>query len=617
MIFTKFVYFCTLNQIKNYKMTDISIPEKKSKKTFQQLRPIFSFVLPYKWKMIIGLIFLMCSIVTSLTIPVLSGKFLDVAIGKKDIIFGSITQVGVWFALVLIIQAFFSFFRIFLFSQVSERAMADIRTKLYSKILTLPFTFFEQRRVGELNSRLSADVSQLQDTVSFSLAEFIRQILTIIVGTIYLFIQSTQLTLFMVMIFPVLVILAIIFGKYIRKMAKKTQDELATANVIVEETFQSIQAVKSFTNENWEKNRYQSTMKNVVNQALKVAIFRGFFTSFVIAILFGGLVLVLGYGASLVSEGKMSVGDLTTFIIFSAFIGGSLGGTSELYGQLQKSLGASERILEILEEKSEYSLVEMDEKEQNKPITIQQIEFKEVHFSYPTRTDVKVLSGLNLSIKGGQKIAIVGASGVGKSTTMQLLSRYYDINSGEITINDKNISDFDLIHLRKNIGLVPQEILLFGGTIRENIAYGKPNATEQEIIEAAEKAYAMQFINDFPEKLDTIVGERGVKLSGGQKQRIAIARAILKNPTILILDEATSSLDAESEKWVQLALEVLMKNRTTIIIAHRLATIKQADKIYVLENGKSVEFGTHEDLLQKENGIYKKLVHLQAQGSRL
>ncbi|TAE67319.1 MAG: ATP-binding cassette domain-containing protein [Bacteroidetes bacterium] len=598
-------------------MTEISIPEKKPKKTWQQLKPIFAFILPYKWKMIIGLLFLMCSIVTSLTIPVLSGKFLDVAIGKKDIFFGSITQVGVWFAVVLIIQAFFSFFRIFLFSQVSERAMADIRTKLYAKILTLPFTFFEKRRVGELNSRLSTDVTQLQDTVSFSLAEFIRQILTIIVGTIYLFIQSTQLTLFMVMIFPVLVILAIIFGKYIRKMAKKTQDELATANVIVEETFQSIQAVKSFTNENWEKNRYQSTMKNVVNQALKVAIFRGFFTSFVIAILFGGLVLVLGYGATLVSEGKMSVGDLTTFIIFSAFIGGSLGGTSELYGQLQKSLGASERILEILEEESEYTPNENIKNEQNNNITIENIEFKNVHFSYPTRTDVKVLDGLNLSIQGGQKIAIVGASGVGKSTTMQLLSRYYDIQEGEITINQKNIKDFDLIHLRKNIGLVPQEILLFGGTIRENIQYGKPNATENEIIEAAEKAYAMQFIKEFPEKLDTIVGERGVKLSGGQKQRIAIARAILKNPTILILDEATSSLDAESEKWVQLALEVLMKNRTTIIIAHRLATIKQADKIYVLESGKSAEFGTHEDLLKKENGIYHKLVHLQAQGSRL
>ncbi|TAG93570.1 MAG: ATP-binding cassette domain-containing protein [Bacteroidetes bacterium] len=598
-------------------MTEISIPEKKPKKTWQQLKPIFAFILPYKWKMIIGLLFLMCSIVTSLTIPVLSGKFLDVAIGKKDIFFGSITQVGVWFAVVLIIQAFFSFFIIFLFSQVSERAMGYIRTKLYAKILTLPFTFFEKRRVGELNSRLSTDVTQLQDTVSFSLAEFIRQILTIIVGTIYLFIQSTQLTLFMVMIFPVLVILAIIFGKYIRKMAKKTQDELATANVIVEETFQSIQAVKSFTNENWEKNRYQSTMKNVVNQALKVAIFRGFFTSFVIAILFGGLVLVLGYGATLVSEGKMSVGDLTTFIIFSAFIGGSLGGTSELYGQLQKSLGASERILEILEEESEYTPNENIKNEQNNNITIENIEFKNVHFSYPTRTDVKVLDGLNLSIQGGQKIAIVGASGVGKSTTMQLLSRYYDIQEGEITINQKNIKDFDLIHLRKNIGLVPQEILLFGGTIRENIQYGKPNATENEIIEAAEKAYAMQFIKEFPEKLDTIVGERGVKLSGGQKQRIAIARAILKNPTILILDEATSSLDAESEKWVQLALEVLMKNRTTIIIAHRLATIKQADKIYVLESGKSAEFGTHEDLLKKENGIYHKLVHLQAQGSRL
>lgn len=596
-------------------MNNTTTINTKNKKSWTQLKPIFAFVMPYKWKMIIGMVFLSFSIFTSLIIPVLSGKFLDVAIGKTDAIFGSIAQVGFWFAVVLIIQAFFSFFRIFLFSQVSEKAMADIQTALYAKILTLPFTFFEQRRVGELTSRLNADVSQLQNTLSFNLAEFIRQILTIIVGTTYLFIQSTQLTIFMVMIFPVLIILAIIFGKYIRKMAKKTQDELASANVIVEETFQSIQVVKSFTNEKWETNRYQTRLNNVVSQALKVAVFRGFFTSFVIAILFGGLVLVLGYGASLVSEGKMSVGDLTTFIIFSAFIGGSLGGTSELYGQLQKSLGASERILEILEEKSEYSNNKNTTKKDDLSIKVDAIEFKDVHFAYESRPDVKVLQGLNLSIKGGEKIALVGASGAGKSTTIQLLSRYYNINEGNIMINNQNINDFELDYLRKNIGLVPQEIILFGGTIRENIAYGKPNSAEDEIIDAAEKAYAMQFIKDFPDGLDTVVGERGVKLSGGQKQRIAIARAILKNPMILILDEATSSLDAESEKWVQLALEVLMKDRTTIIIAHRLATIKKVDRIYVLQDGKSVEFGTHNDLLKKENGVYKKLVNLQMQNT--
>lgn len=596
-------------------MNNTTTINTKNKKSWTQLKPIFAFVMPYKWKMIIGMVFLSFSIFTSLIIPVLSGKFLDVAIGKTDAIFGSIAQVGFWFAVVLIIQAFFSFFRIFLFSQVSEKAMADIQTALYAKILTLPFTFFEQRRVGELTSRLNADVSQLQNTLSFNLAEFIRQILTIIVGTTYLFIQSTQLTIFMVMIFPVLIILAIIFGKYIRKMAKKTQDELASANVIVEETFQSIQVVKSFTNEKWETNRYQTRLNNVVSQALKVAVFRGFFTSFVIAILFGGLVLVLGYGASLVSEGKMSVGDLTTFIIFSAFIGGSLGGTSELYGQLQKSLGASERILEILEEKSEYSNDKDTTKKDDLFIKVDTIEFKDVHFAYESRPDVKVLQGLNLSIKGGEKIALVGASGAGKSTTIQLLSRYYNINEGNIMINNQNINDFELNYLRKNIGLVPQEIILFGGTIRENIAYGKPNSAEDEIIDAAEKAYAMQFIKDFPDGLDTVVGERGVKLSGGQKQRIAIARAILKNPMILILDEATSSLDAESEKWVQLALEVLMKDRTTIIIAHRLATIKKVDRIYVLQDGKSVEFGTHNDLLKKENGVYKKLVNLQMQNT--
>jgi ABC-type multidrug transport system fused ATPase/permease subunit len=582
---------------------------QSSKINWKKVKPIFAFLFPYRWKMILGLVFLLVSTLTTLIIPILSGKFLDVAVGKTSPVFSSITQVGYWFGLVLTLQAIFSFFRILLFSQISENVMADIRTQLYTKILSLSTTFFEQRRVGELNSRLTSDVSQLQDTLSFSFAEFFRQILTISIGTIYLFVQSTQLTLFMVMTFPLLIMGAISFGKFIRKMAKKTQDDLANTNIIVEETFQSIQAVKSFTNELWEANRYQKSMKNVVKQALKVAIYRGLFTSFVILALFGGLIAVLGYGASLVSQGKMSEGDLITFIIFSAFIGGSLGGTSELYSQLQKSLGASERILEILNETSEIT---------TNPNTNTQfsaikgnIIFNDVHFSYPTRTDVEVLKGLNLEIKAGQKVALVGASGVGKTTTIQLLGRYYPITKGEILIDNQPIDSYNLIHLRQNIGLVPQEVLLFGGTIRENIAYGKPNATQEEILEAATKAYAWQFIQEFPEKLDTVVGERGVKLSGGQRQRIAIARAILKNPSILILDEATSSLDADSEKWVQLALEELMKNRTTIIIAHRLSTVQQADKIYVLENGQTSEFGTHEDLLKKENGIYKRLVNLQ------
>ncbi len=573
---------------------------------------IYSYVLPYRGIFAIGMLFLVFSTLTSLTVPLLAGKFLDVAIGNTDEIFTTISRVASIFAGVLVLQAIFSFFRIYLFAIVSEKSMSDIRTNLYAQIISLPLTFFEQKRVGELNSRITSDVTQLQEAFSFTLAEFFRQVMTIVLGTTYLFLISAKLTLFMISTFPILVIMAVIFGKFIRKLAKQSQDALADANIIVEETFQSVLAVKAFTNEFFEIARYRKSLNEVVRTALRVSKFRGVFASFVIAILFGALVLVLAYGASLVSVGEMSVGDLTTFIVLSAFIGGSMGGLSELYGQLQKAIGASERILEILEETPEikYDLNKPYQKTEYPKIN-GEIRFQDVHFSYPTRADIAVLKGLDLEIHSGQKIALVGHSGVGKSTIVQLLSRYYNLQSGKIMVDGKNLADYDLTHLRQNIGVVPQEVLLFGGSIRENIAYGKPNATDEEITLAAQKANAWEFIKTFPEKLDTLVGERGVKLSGGQRQRVAIARAILKDPSILVLDEATSSLDADSERLVQEALDLLMKDRTTIIIAHRLATIRKADKIYVIHEGKVSEAGTHEELTSMDMGIYNNLVKLQ------
>ncbi len=624
------IYHLTLKKVarKNTLITENADDKKRklSTKDWQKIKKIFSFAYPYRLYLIIGMFFLVVSTITSLTIPILSGKFLDVATGKQTILFKNIADVAVIFAVVLTVQAFLSFFRIYLFSQASERAMSDIRLAVYNKILHLPITFFEQKRVGDLNSRLTSDVSQLQDALSFNMAEFFRQIMTILIGTTYLFVQSTRLTLVMICTFPVLMIVAIFFGKYIRKLAKKSQDSLAEANIIVEETFQAIHTVKSFANESLEIGRYQKSLNVVTQSAVKVATYRGFFVSFVILLLFGGLMGVLGYGATLVENGQMSVGELTTFIIFSAFIGGSVGGTSELYGQLQKTIGASERILEILEEEAEYtpssqkppspqkgSKSEDETKILGKsPIISGNIQFQNVNFAYPTRKDIEILKGFELNIKAGEKIAVVGHSGAGKSTLVQLLGRYYPLSSGKILVENENLEDLDLKYLRQNIGVVPQEVLLFGGTIKENILYGKPNATEQEIMEASQKANAWDFIQSFPEKLETVVGERGIKLSGGQRQRIAIARAILKNPSILVLDEATSSLDAESEKAVQEALERLMENRTTIIIAHRLATIRNADRIAVLDKGIIKELGTHEELTNIPEGIYQNLVRLNA-----
>ncbi len=578
---------------------------KVNKESLSNAMKIFRFVVPYKWTFILGMVFLLFSNMTTLSFPLLIGEMTKVIEGKSKY---QINEVTVFFFGVLIIQAILSFFRIYTFAQVSEKAMRDVRQTLYAKIITLPIFHFEKRRVGELMSRITSDITQLQDVLSITLAEFFRQIFTLVAGVALITYLSWKLTLFMLATFPVLVISAIVFGKFIRKISKKAQDELANTNIIVEETFQSIQAVKAFTNEQFEVNRYTKSLNKVLQEALKAATLRGGFVSFIIFALFGGIVGVVWFGARLVAQGDLILADLLTFIFYTAFIGGSVGGLGDIYAQLQKTIGASDRILEILQDPSEMDVTDNSKSE---AIDFGKIEIQDVHFSYPSRPSVEILKGISITIEPGQKVAIVGTSGTGKSTMAQLMMRFYQPNAGAILMGGQNIQDLDVLAWRKMVALVPQEVLLFGGSIRENIAYGKPEATEDEIYQAAELAYAKEFIEAFPEKWDTLVGERGVKLSGGQRQRIAIARAILKNPHLLLLDEATSALDSESEKWVQSALEELMKNRTSLIIAHRLSTIRSADQILVMEHGKIVEVGTHEILMAKKQGIYQKMVKLQ------
>lgn len=580
---------------------------KVTKKNLSKAIKIFRFVIPYKWTFVLGMVFLLLSNLTTLSFPLLIGEMTKVIEGKSKF---QINEVTLFFFAILIVQSILSFFRIYTFAQVSEKAMRDVRQTLYAKIITLPIFHFEKRRVGELMSRITSDITQLQDVLSITLAEFFRQIFTLVGGVALITYLSWKLTLFMLATFPLLVISAIVFGKFIRKISKKAQDELANTNIIVEETFQSIQAVKAFTNEKYEVNRYTNSLNKVVNEALKAATLRGGFVSFIIFALFGGIVGVVWYGAQLVAQGDLILADLLTFIFYTAFIGGSVGGLGDIYAQLQKTIGASDRILEILGDPSE---VDIHENETNTPHTFGAINLQDIHFSYPSRPSVEILKGISFTIEPGQKIAVVGTSGTGKSTLAQLMMRFYEPSQGKIMMGDYNIQDMPVGDWRKMVALVPQEVLLFGGSIRENIAYGKPGASEQEIQEAAEKAYAKEFIESFPEKWDTLVGERGVKLSGGQRQRIAIARAILKDPKFLILDEATSALDSESEKWVQSALEELMKNRTSLIIAHRLSTIRSADKIIVMESGKIVEMGSHENLMAKKQGVYQKMVKLQTE----
>lgn len=581
---------------------------KLNKENFKKLRKLFSYMLPYKTPFIAGLICLFFSSLLLLSFPYLAGQLLDLASGEDSWVADSIRSIAFLLFGILFLQAGVSFGRVYLFARVSERAMADIRENLYHQMVILPMTFFDKRRVGELISRVTSDVSLLQDTFSLTLAELIRQIATLLIGTAVIFVIAPKLSLFMLAIVPVLIILAITFGTFIRRLSKQTQDTLADANIIVEETLQSISMVKAFTNELFESIRYRKALDKSVNFALKAATYRGAFISFVIFSLFGSIVAVLWFGALQVQTGDLSIGDLMSFVLYTTFIGGSIAGLGDLYGQVQRAIGASERVLEILDEDKEPIIKDA------KGLKVKgAIEYQNVSFSYPTRLEAKVLKGISFKIAPGEKAALVGPSGSGKSTIIQLLLRFYRPQEGDIIIDDHNIDKLDLHSYRKNVGIVPQEVILFGGSIRENIAYGNPDATEELIIDAAQKANAWEFIEKFPEGLETMVGERGIKLSGGQRQRIAIARAILKDPAILILDEATSSLDAHAELLVQQALGKLMEGRTTIIIAHRLATIRKVDKIFVLKGGQIIESGSHDELSVAEEGLYKNLLKLQFQ----
>ena len=508
---------------------------------------------------------------------------------------------------IFFLNAVFSFFRIYLFAIVTQKTLASLRQATYYQLIRLKMTFYSERRIGELTSRISSDISLLQETLTTTIAEFLRQIIIIVIGLVLLGFISIKLTLLMLALVPAVVLIAIIWGRKIKRYSKEAQDEVAASNVIVEETLQAIHTVKSFVNERFEYLRYQKKTNEVITISLKGAMWRGAFASFLIFCLFGSIVAVIWYGVLLIQEGQMTFGDLLTFILYSVFVGASIGGIADLYAKLQKAIGATENLLEIFDEERE------DENNAQNAETVEEgaIEFDNVHFAYPSRPEIQVIKGLSFKVDRAQQIAIVGPSGAGKSTLTALLLRFYDCDTGGIKVDGKAISEYPLDNLRNAMAIVPQEVILFGGTILENIQYGNPEATEEEVLTAAQKANALEFIKSFPEGMNTLVGERGIQLSGGQRQRIAIARAILKDPKILILDEATSSLDSQSESLVQEALEVLMRGRTSIVIAHRLSTIQKADQILVLKDGQLIEKGTDSELSQKNEGLYRELKALQ------
>jgi ABC-type multidrug transport system fused ATPase/permease subunit len=602
------------------------VPKAKiNKETLKEALVLFSYLRPYRTKFALSLIFIALSALSTSLFPFLLGKMIDAAApgasanmqgGFSAGITGSLKNIqwGLNTTLMLIFvqltfQTIFSFMRVYLLTEVGERSLADMRKDVYAKLLSMPMSFFTEKRVGELSSRISSDLSQIQDAISFTLAEFLRGIFTLVIGLVFIFWISTKLALIMLAVVPVVAVLAVLFGMRIRKMSRKAQDQLAESGTIVNETFMGISIVKAFTSEAIEIKRYVKSIYAVVNIAISNARYRGAFISFMIFSVFGAIAFVMWYGANMIQSGELTMGSLTMFVIFSVFVGGTFAGFAEMFSQLQKTLGATQSIREILRSSGEQ--VEVEAHPANLSNVLKgNVRFDAVAFSYPSRPDVQVLKNITLSVSSGQQIAFVGTSGAGKSTIASLLLRFYEPTSGHVYFDEQDAGSFSLTQLRSQMAFVPQDVILFGGSIKENIGYGKPNATHDEIIQAAKQANAHEFIERFPEAYETIVGERGIKLSGGQRQRIAIARAILRNPAILILDEATSSLDSESEHLVQEALDNLMKNRTSFVIAHRLSTIRNADKIVVIDKGVVTEAGRHEELMQS-NGLYRKLNEMQ------
>lgn len=590
-------------------------------KNWGGVRKMGHYLRPHSWGYALGILIISLSGVLTLLVTRLWGQLggvgastgeeagVESPMAMLNIDMHSLTEVGWLILLVLAVQATLSFGRVLLFAKMTEDMMLAMRNDAFEAIVSMPMKFFDTRRVGDLNSRVSADITAIQDVFTTTLAELLRQIIIIVGGILALLYFSVTLTLLMLATLPVMIIAAILFGRFIRKLSKRTQDQVAESNTIVQETLTGIISVKSFANEAWEVVRYLNSIKDIRSLAMRGAIWRGAFASFIILFIFGAITLVIFKGAELMMEGGLASEHFFTFLLMTGLVAGSIGGIAAQFSALQRGLGAIESLMELMEESREEVVTQQDQAYPALQLR-GDVSFEDVHFHYANRADVNVLTGVNLRIEPGKRVALVGPSGAGKSTIASLLQRFHDPTAGVIKVDGQPLDQYDLTGFRKRIAFVPQEVILFGGDIRSNIAYGKTDASDAAIRSAAEQANALGFIESFPDGFATVVGERGVQLSGGQRQRIAIARAILRDPDILILDEATSALDASSEKEVQLALDALMKDRSSLIIAHRLSTIKNADQIAVLSEGTILEIGTHDTLIAG-GGAYKKLVENQ------
>lgn len=544
--------------------------------------------------------------------PVLMGKMVEAKSNTTNTFdITNLSNLNALVALLFIVfaaQSLFSFLRIYFGTIVVEGALRDLRNDAYQRLIAMPMDFYNRNKVGELTSRINSDVQLLQETLSITFTEFVRQSIIVVIGIFILAFVSIKLALIMLATIPVVALVAVFFGRFIKKLSKTVQDRVAESSQVVEESLTGIVNVKSFSNEFTELFRYKKHTAEVHKLSLKNAVWRGMFVSFIIFFMFGAITFLAWQGVSMMNNREITGAELGTFIMTTILMGVSFGSIPELFAKIQRTIGGTEKLMDLMDMQPES--VTLMEHSPSRGLS-GKIEFKNLQFSYSTRSDIEVLKKVNFKIEPGEQIALVGGSGSGKSTVISLLLQFYHNYTGHILYDDRDAKEYDLSFLRNQMALVPQEVILFSGTIRENIAYGKPGATEEEIKRAAIQANALDFIESFPEGLNTLVGDRGIQLSGGQKQRIAIARAVLKNPVILLLDEATSSLDSESERVVQDALDKLMKNRTTVVVAHRLSTIRNANHIFVFDQGTIIEKGSHNELMTL-NGRYAKLYHMQS-----
>lgn len=590
---------------------------------FADLREMLSWSREWRGTFRLAVFAQTVSMMFGLLFPLLMGKLMDAALPSVKVVppgtwQPSVNAVALVLLGTLVAQAALTFFCSAAFQAAGQRTVVALRKRLYGQLVALPMKFFGEHRVGELASRLGSDMTLLEDFFCSAIPQGIRQGMLLGGGLVAIFLTSPRLAGLMLLSFPVFIVIALIFGRNVRKISRAAQDRLAEGASVVEETLQGIASVKAFGNEAFERTRHASAMDAFLATILRGARNRAALIAFVIVGIFGAIVLVMWYGARLMQAGELTHGELTKFTLYTLFVGGGVSSVAEVISAIQKGIGASQRVRELLAERCENDECRMTNDEEARlrhsssairPSAA--VAFDDVHFRYPSRPDLPVLRGVTLEARPGERIALVGPSGAGKSTIISLLLRFYEPNSGRILIGGDDARTLDTAALRARMAIVPQEVLLFGGTIRENIAYGRPGATDAEIRDAAQRANCAEFIAQFPEGYQTLVGDRGVKLSGGQRQRVAIARAFIRNPDILLLDEATSSLDSASEKLIQDALETLLAGRTAFIIAHRLATVRKCDRICVLEAGRVTESGTHDELIARPGGTYRRLAEMQ------